>query len=130
MLELWNTGWTALHPSDVPVVFDNEAALAVDAWARLSIVHTVRRQATMGPRGARRFASQGRIAVQIFVPSNTGTELANQLADDARLVLEGTETIVASQPLCIYAGASGPNLTDGRWLMKLVTLPFTYYGVS
>jgi hypothetical protein len=136
ILEQWETGWELLHPEDpsdpdhVAFTFDNEAALSFDTWVRFSIVHTVRHQATMAPKGSRKFMSQGYIAVQIFVTSNTGTQLAAELADDVRTVLESTETIVAGQPLSIYAGSTTGNTTDGRWLMRVVTLPFTYWAAG
>lgn len=132
MLELWNAGWTAKHPSDAPSTFDNEAftAPAIGAWVRVTIVHTVRRQASMGPKGARRFMSQGRIGIQIFVPSNKGTALAATLADDVRAILEETETDVGGLPLNIFDGSTTGNSTDGRWLMRVVVFPFTYWSAG
>lgn len=87
--------------STTPVQLDNEQPFlpptptappaAPAAWARCVVRSLDRRQATMGSAGGRRFDRIVLVIVQIFVQAGCGTELANQLADQAGAIFEGVE---------------------------------------
>lgn len=129
ILEAWKPAWALLHPSDCPVVYDNTTLTAPTTWGRLTIVHTVRNQISMGPKGSRRFQSKGRIAVQLFGDVNRGRAQVSGLADDVRAVLESIALVVTGQPLCTYGATTNEQKTDGRWFSSLVLVPFDYYDI-
>lgn len=117
-------GWTAIHPADpedpdhVPFTFSGEVFDSSDTWVRLSVNHSTRNQMTAGATA--RFDSRGNIMVQLFGSIDIGATQLAELAEDVRTVLEG----IRLQDIVIRAGASRPAGTDGRWEMKIVTLPF------
>lgn len=126
MTQRWIDAWVPLRPT-VPYTFEGEPFDSVDAWARVTFVHTVRRQVTMGSDGARKFESRGTIFVQLFGPPNQGVKLLAELADDVRKVFEGRRL---ATELTTYAGSSREVPTDGRWLQKSVTIPFLYEAIG
>lgn len=131
MQEAWVSslsGWPSLHP-DVPFVLDDEEFQAPATWARFSIVHTVSNQISMGGPGQRRFERRGRIAVQLFGEVNQGSAQLAGFADDVRTLLECKSIIVAPNDYVrTYAGTTTKPSggTDGRWAMRLVTIPYWY----
>lgn len=125
----FEAAWESLHPSDpedpdhVPLAFDNEVFNSSPCWVRVSVQTTVRQQATAGPTGGRRFDSRGVILVQLFGDVDQGAAALSALADDVRTVLESRR--IGSPPDVItYAGSSRPAPTDGRWHMRIVSVPF------
>lgn len=66
MLDLWPGLSTNL-----PVVFDNEAAPSAPSYARLNIVHTASKQWTLGQDAI--FHRYGLIKVKLMSPRDTGT---------------------------------------------------------
>jgi hypothetical protein len=128
--ERWQTGWTALHPADVPFTFDNEAFEAPTKWARVAVRHTTRPQISLGPPGSRRFEARGYIAVQLFADVNNGRGELAGLADDVRTVLESQlVTGTGSDAVYTYGSATNEVTSDGRWAMSLVLVPFMYHQV-
>lgn len=124
MTQRWLDAWPALQPTLAnAVVFDNEVLDSLDTWIRVSFVHTIRRQQTMGTEGGRKFESRGNISVQLFGPINVGVKQLATLADDVRAVYEGRRL---AEELTTYAGSSREGPTDGRWAMRMVTIPFVY----
>jgi hypothetical protein len=121
ILEAFNTGWVAKHP-DIPVVFDDESFNAPDTWCRLTIVHSVREQMSMGPAGSRRWRHRGNIAAQIFTPVNIGRQLRSQLADDVRSILEGISIVIGNDQIATQSGSTRENKTDGRWAQSTVVV--------
>lgn len=122
MTKRWVDAWPALRPT-VPFTFDGEPFEAADAWARVTFVHTVRAQVTMGTEGARKFESRGNIFVQLFGPVGVGVKQLAELADDVRKVYEGRRL---HADLTTYAGSSRESPSDGRWMQRTVVIPFTY----
>lgn len=82
----WISLWTA-----TPYTFDNEKFDPVSnkAWARVVTRQLVSAQETLGRIGARRFRREGIIIIQIFVPPDTGTREARELAKAAADIYEG-----------------------------------------
>jgi hypothetical protein len=116
--------WPALQPGLVDAVtFDNEVFEGRDTWLRVSFVHTVRVQQTMGSQGGRKFESRGYVFVQLFGPTDVGVKQLAELADDVREVFEGRRL---ADELTTYAGSSREGPSDGRWATRTVTIPFIY----
>ena len=124
----WIDMWPALQPT-VPYTFEGEPLESSGTWARMSMLHTAARQATMGGVGARRFERRGNVFVQLFSDLGVGRRQLSQMADSARAVYEARSIVVAGddEPLTTYAGATREAPTDGRWLMTAVVFPFVYY---
>ena len=91
---------------------------------RVSFVHAVRRQMTMGPDGGRRFDSMGNVFVQVFGSLDVGVKALVGLCDKVRAVYEARR--INGDEVWTYAGSSRPNDTDGRWAQRTVTIPFVY----
>lgn len=127
ILQHWATGWEALHPT-IPISYGDETFTAVAAFVRVTIVSSDRFNQAIG---GGRLANIGNIAVQIMTPPNSGTQLANQLADSARAVLENV-TIASplpdDEPVCVYAGSSrnGAPSNDGAWKVKMVVFEYRW----
>lgn len=121
LTQRWIDAWPGL--SAVPYTFDNEIADSADSYVRVSFVHTVRAQQTMGSDGGRKFESRGYIFVQLFGPVNVGMKTLAELADKARSVYEGRRL---AEELTTYAGSTRESPTDGRWAMRTITIPFAY----
>lgn len=120
----WLDTWPALQPTLADaVVFDNEVLDSLDTWIRVSFVHTIRRQQTMGTEGGRKYESRGNISVQLFGPIDVGVKQLAGFADDVRKVYEGRRL---ADELTTYAGSSREGPSDGRWAMRIVTIPFVY----
>jgi hypothetical protein len=138
--EQFVSAWSTLQPSVTTIALGNEVLDDPPAtWVRITVRHSVRMQATMGPPGVRRWESRGRIAIQLFGDVNVGDGPLATLADSARAALEGVSLVVANSNLFTQAGtsnegmnggASGNNAGDGRWAMKLVSIPFWYQATS
>lgn len=101
------TGWA----NRTPVAFDNNRFVppASGAWVRLTIIPGDSFNASLGINHVR---NVGIISLQIFVPEDSGTRQARQLADQAAVILEnqrfnGISTRAAS---LVRAGESGSYL--------------------
>ncbi len=127
----WIDAWPSLQ-SSVPYTFDNEGFTAVASFARVSIVHSVATQSTIGPSGSRMYKRVGNIAVQLFTAVNVGRKPLAQLADSVRAVFEGRRIAVAGvdEPLYTYAAATRGENTDGSWFMATVVIGFDYRSVG
>jgi hypothetical protein len=123
MTQRWLDAWRDDLQPDVPFTFDGEVFDSAAVWARVTFVHTVRRQATMGSDGARKFESRGSIFVQLFGPVGVGVKQLAELADDVRTVFEGRRL---AEELTTYAGSSRESTGGGRWMQKTVIIPFVY----
>jgi len=121
LTQRWIDAWPGL--SAVPYTFDNEIADSADSYVRVSFVHTVRRQATLGSDGGRKFESRGYVFVQLFGAVNVGVKTLAELADKTRSVYEGRRL---AEELTTYAGSTRESPSDGRWAMRTITIPFAY----
>lgn len=63
-----------------------------DSWARVTVLHNVSGQVTMGPPNNRRFRRQGLVTVQIFTPFGDGLTDSDIFAKVALDAFEGKET--------------------------------------
>ena len=122
LTQRWITAWPALNPL-VPFGFDGEVSDSADVYARISFVHTTRQQQTMGSEGARKWESRGYVFVQLFGAVNAGVKPLAELADDVRTVYEGRRL---ADELTTYAGSTRESPSDGRWMIRTITIPFAY----
>lgn len=124
----WIEEWLTLHPDDpndpdyCPFTFDNEIFETATRWARLSVRHTVSRQATMGSAPSRRFEREGVVMVQLFGNIDAGRGDLADLAADVREVLEGQRL----GDVVLHAGSTDEQPTDGVWAMSAISIPFRY----
>lgn len=130
--ETWKAGWLALHSGDAPYALENEHYRSTSpTWALVFFRHTVSRQITQGPPGARKFERRGNILVFLFGAVDTGRIPVSELVGDVRTVFEARRLATVDDPLWTEAAASqetGVNgrTTDGNWFMQRVTIPFRY----
>lgn len=122
LTQRWVDAWPALRPT-VPFTFEGEVTDSADAWVRVTFLPTVRAQGTLGPEGSRRFESRGQVFAQIFAPLGAGVQLLHQLADDVRKVYEARRI---ADEIVTYAGTTRMGPGDGRWVMAVVTVPYTF----
>lgn len=128
MTQRWLDVWPTLQPGLAnAIAFEGETFDTLETWARVTFIHTVRRQVTMGSDGARKYESRGTIFVQLFGAPNRGVKQLAELADDVRKVYEGKRL---ATELTTYAGSTREVPTDGRWLQKSVVIPFVYEHVG
>lgn len=125
--EAMTAHWLSLW-SSTPTAIDGEVFAALELWTRFSILHSTRRQSTVGLVGNRRFVSSGNIAVQVFGEIGRGAAQVSALADEIRTTIEARDIAIAGSddPVCIGAGATRPLVTEGAWLMHLVVAKFEY----
>jgi len=135
ILQLWKTGWEALHPADtsdpqsVPWTTDDEQYTPdvlgpLGCWARIVFRPATDAQLTQGPVAFNEVA--GVVIVQLFGPLNEGTAKLTALADDVRAVLKRKR----SGDLRTLDAPSSKPADDGTWAMRIVTVEcrYTYTG--
>ena len=106
------------------VSFDNEELeQPSDEWVRLAVRMSERDQFTLGASGNRGFRSRGRVLVQCYVRTNTGTSRADAIAKAAADVFEGE----SFSGVDCYAAAIRETGPDGRWYQVVVEVEFDIY---
>lgn len=129
LTQRWIDTWPGLQPT-VPYYFEGETHDSAATWVRITFRPAVRVQATMGPSGGRRFEERGVIFVQLFLDIGLGVKPLATLAGSVRAVYE-SRTISTSE-LVTYAasrrtgGDRDPRLSDGRWEMSVMTIPYWF----
>lgn len=119
--QAWIDGWTAIHgpgPTFVPFTFDGEVDDATETWVRVSVMPSTRDQGTTGR--VARFDTRGNIMVQLFGSIGVGALELAALAGDVRTVLERHRW----GDVRTFAGATRKSPSDGRWEMRIVTVPY------
>jgi len=124
----WNTGWIAVHgpltADPVTSVIEGEIAESAAEWVRFSIVPAGSQLQTLDAQQRER---TGFLSVQVFT-SPVGTRRSSELVDDVRTILEAQVIASGSERIWTHAASSGPGQPDGAWTMRLVTVPFRWYG--
>lgn len=128
------TGWTTDSPAPgdlrTPIARDNEAydPSAGTPYVRLAVRHIGRSQRTLGKAGNRKYGSLGAAFVQVFVPVNTGTKAADDLAKAAQDIFEGvTLAAVEVSFLDVTVRETGPS---GKWFGVTVQADFDYEEIK
>ncbi|MCH9665878.1 MAG: DUF4128 domain-containing protein [Gammaproteobacteria bacterium] len=118
-------GFRTLWGSTTPMAYDNETfdgQINGEPWIRLSVRHTVSAQDSLGSVGNRRYQREGNVFVQIFTASDSGTKRADELAQQARSILEGTRiSTIRFNDVQITEIPS-----DGLWYNIVVEAAFRY----
>jgi len=122
-------GWATAQPS-VPTFLSNEAGAAPDQWVYLSVTPPAQAQTSMGPPGSKREQFKGYIAVQIFSAVDVGDKPSAALADSVRTVLANKSFAVGGESVDTFSGASQRGASDGRWNMRVVVIPYVFWGVA
>lgn len=129
----------ATAAAGVPLALVNEPLPTSDTFAALTVQLTTGAQTTSGPRGTRRTRRDGWIQIKLWSPAGAGMTRSaaevtagvlpklSELADLVRGIVEET-TFGAStpDPVTTLAASSTPVVTDGRWAMTVVRVPFWY----
>ncbi len=120
------TAWSA---TGLPLALINETMPTSDEWAALTIRVTDARQRTSGAVGQRRIQRTGWILVKVATPAGHGVSRLSALA---RVVTDALETVdmpapEGGEPVNTQASPGiGAPVTDGRWVMAVVSIPFWY----
>lgn len=126
MYRRFHERWPLVEPS-VPYTFENESHQPEGTpWIRVSALHTISAQATSGVQH-RQFERRGRLFVQIFGNADAGRRPLADLAFSVRGIMQGRSiSIPGRQPVRMYEGASREGVSDGRWALEVVSVPFAY----
>jgi hypothetical protein len=104
--------------------FGNEAyEPPVDTqWARLTVLHELGRQDTLGPVNSRKFLRRGRVLIQLFDQEDQGIKNLDDLAALTRNIFEGVQ-FSGLFFRDVDVRETGP---DGEWYQLVVDAPFFY----
>ena len=124
---LFQTAWNA-QPSPPPVYYwdvqgDDPTSEATPAWARITVRHTIGRDAAIGGRC---FLRQGTVTVQIFTKFGEGLVNNDQLAKVAVDAFQGKATPGSVWFRNVRLNEIGQ---DGDWFQSNVLADFEYYEV-
>ena len=116
----FSSGWG----TETPFALGNEALDTKDLaeWVRLTILHRLGGQHTLGNIGGRVYRRRAVVVLQIFVPQNAGTARANALVEKFRGIFEG-ETI---NGVAFDDGNSEEIGPDERWYQVNEEVSFNY----
>ena len=116
-------------PTTLQLFLENEAHTPPSpvngtSWALFSIRTSQSRQETLGPVGARHYERRGTAYCQIFVPQDTGT---TEAADLAQAVLYGFEGARLAGTTIRFLNVTPREVGQtGRWFQHLVEIEFAY----
>lgn len=116
----FDTEWTAAGRTE-PILFDNQGddnVVRDSAWVRLTVLPGESRQVEMG--NTRRWRRSGIVVIQIFIPTNTGTGLAQELGDAVLEIFEG----LTVSGVIFRATSLNRVGVDGAWLQYNATTQF------
>ncbi len=94
------------------------------SWIRFSIQHIDSNYVSLGPN--RRTRREGIVFIQVFIPSESNTLLATQIADEIAEIFE-TKTlsgVVFKSPTIREVGV------DKKWFQLNATVPFYYDEIT
>lgn len=98
--------WTASRLINTENLFANEAVQrdlgTLEEWVTMHPMGATESQVSMGAPGSRRWREEGTIAFVAYVPSGTGVNRAETLADALQTLFRGKQ---------ITDGAGGPAIT-------------------
>lgn len=131
ILQRWESNWEAIHPADpldpdhVPWTSKNESFDGVDAYVHIAIEPTVRVRTTQG-RNRGKYEARGIIRVRLFGSVDVGGAQLAGFVDE--IVGTPTTTGVLDEArvgdLIYREGTHRPGPSDGRWEMRVVTVPY------
>ncbi len=121
------TEWALLSSPPVVTIQNEDFDPATEGgteWVRISINEEDTRQRSLGRPGTRKFERLGRVFVQVFVKQGEGgTQRADEIGQDVRDILEGTDQITGA---CFFTGRVLPAAPDGYWYRVVADVEFSY----
>lgn len=120
------TAWTTAQPT-VPFALRNEALPTADSFVLCTAMITSGKMTTQGPRGTRRIERNGWVQIKTWVLAGGGAAPSARLADAARQIFEGADLPPPTQndeTINFGAALTTDPVTDGRWEMQVVRVPF------
>jgi hypothetical protein len=116
--------------SATPVSLENEkySPPTNTAWCRASVRHLTSAQTSLGKVTNRRFDYQALLIVQVYIPLDTGLELADQVVEALRSVFQGRR--IAGTEIVFGTMTSqeiGP--TNDGWFQVNAEVPFNYQEI-
>jgi hypothetical protein len=121
--------WRDQWGSTTPYALGDEAykpSETVPAWARVTVRHEDRRQTSLGGVGNRRFRTDGRIFVQVFVNRDRGDKTLDAFLTQAREVFEAQ--ILGG--VWVTSARARELGVDGKWQQGQVEAAFNYEEVK
>jgi hypothetical protein len=123
----WNSAWLAAHgpltADPVACIIEGGIGDTSTEWVWFKIDHGNSALQTLDGQQRQR---TGLLVAEIHT-SVIGTRRVSELVDDVREILENQEIQFGGE--CIWTeAASAPGRSDGAWRVRLVTVPFRWYG--
>lgn len=110
-----------------PIAVDNKKFDKPDGvkWVRLTIKFNSGNQDSLGRENNRKFTKQGLIFVQVFTPSNKGTDDNDDLCNSSLNLLDG----VRINDLWLYRGRIKTIGSDGEFYQQNVVVEFEFENI-
>lgn len=111
-----------------PIALDNQKFDKPDTlqkWARLNIQFNEGSQHSLGKTGNRKFHRSGLIIVQVFTPSNKGTNDNDELAEGIVNLFDGEHI----QDFWMYDGRVRTVGSDGEYYQQNAVIEFTFEDI-
>lgn len=90
-------------------------------WYRVTYREAAGGRANLnGVVGSRRYERLGFLAIQCFVPANTGSKAANTMAEGARDYFEDSRSATLPDTLIYLNADVRPQQADGKWFSVLL----------
>lgn len=118
--------YTGVPKTSIALGNEDFKPLENEPWLRVTVQTLVKTQRTLGKLGNRRYRTKALAFIQIFTPTNTGTELGDALAFEAANLFEGFRFSGLSFN-AVDTRDTGP---DGQWYQHLVEAIFDYDDIK
>jgi hypothetical protein len=109
------------------IAFDNKKFDKPDGekWVRLNIMFNSGSQDSLGKATNRKFIKQGLVFVQVFTPSNKGTNENDDLCNSSLNLLDG----VRINDLWMYNGRINTIGSDGEFYQQNAVVEFEFENI-
>lgn len=128
--ENWTTTWIAFQNEGQDPPPDPDTGAPVP-WIFLEVLGNTSEIRTFGLPGSHEWLYEGHIVVHVFVPVNSGIELANQYASEVGEIFRAKEFYNAEPGSAVRSWAprtEGGETSDdeGNWFELTMTCPFEF----
>jgi len=121
--KFFDLGWA----DKTPIAWDNRKFIIEpdSPWVRLSVLHDGSPQGGQQTIGTTNiYRRTGHVIVQIFVPKETGTDLADGYVQDVLNIFDGKNT--TPEEVIFRSGRSREIGPDGVWSGRIILFDFQY----